>query len=396
MHPGAPCSARTPLAVFTGGGTAGHIIPGLAVIDELRRNGWGAAWIGSRRPAERLLVRAAGVPFYAIPAGKLRRYRSLRNFSDLVVVLAGCLHAVLLLASLRPAVVFAKGSYVSVPPVVAAWLLGIPVVTHESDTTPALATRINATLAHTVLVAFAATRALLPPRLRRRVRVTGNPLRADLESGDAGRARARFAAPDGVPLLLVTGGSSGARAVNDLVYGALPRLTRHWFVVHQTGPAWRAPDEAPLAPQVAARYRPVTFVQDGYADLLAAAELVVSRAGANTLGELAASATPAVLIPLPRTSSRGEQLDNAELFATRGAAVMLAEEQASPAALSDVLDMLRGDYRRRRSMAQAMARLANRDAAQRIAAIVAAAATGRRGETGRASKGSGRRGQSGA
>ena len=365
-----------PLAVFTGGGTAGHIIPGLAVIDELRRRGWRAAWIGSRRPSERELVCAAGVPFHAIPAGKLRRYLSLRNVFDLVMVVAGCLHAVLLLAALRPAVLFAKGSYVSVPPVIAARLLGIPVITHESDTTPALATRINATMAGTVLVAFDATRALLPPRVRSRVCVAGNPLRSGLELGDAQRARARLAVPDGVPLLLVTGGSSGARAVNELIYAALPAVARHWFVVHQTGAAWRPPDGAALPPEVAERYRAVPFVGDGFADLLAAAAVVVSRAGANTLAELAATGTPAVLIPLPRTQSRGEQLANARLFSARGAAVTLAEEHASGAQLIEVLEALRGDPARRAGMARAMAALADRDAARRIAEIVAAAARG--------------------
>ncbi|MDE0228910.1 MAG: undecaprenyldiphospho-muramoylpentapeptide beta-N-acetylglucosaminyltransferase [Spirochaetaceae bacterium] len=359
-----------PLAVFTGGGTAGHIIPGLAVIDELRRHGWQAAWIGSRLPSERELVGAAGVPFHAIPAGKLRRYLSLRNVSDLVLVAAGCARALLLLAVLRPAVVFAKGSYVSVPPVIAARLLGIPVITHESDATPALATRINATMARTVLVAFDATRALLPPRVRGRVRVTGNPLRTGLELGDAARARARLAVPDGMPLLLVTGGSSGARAVNELIHGALPAVARHWFVVHQTGPAWQPPGGG-VPPEAAGRYRAVTFVNEGFADLLAAADVVVSRAGANTLGELAATGTPAVLIPLPRTQSRGEQLANARLFAECGAAVAMLEEQASAAKLLAVLEELRTDPARRAAMGRAMAALADRAAARRIAAIVA-------------------------
>ena len=267
--------------MFTGGGTAGHIIPGLAVIDELRRHGWRAAWIGSRRPAERELVGAAGVPFHAIPAGKLRRYLSLRNLFDLVLVAAGCVHSLALLAALRPAVLFAKGSYVSVPPVIAARLLGIPVITHESDATPALATRINATMARTVLVAFDATRALLPPRLHARVRVTGNPLRTGLELGEAQRARARLAVPDGVPLLLVTGGSSGARAVNELIWAALPGIARHWFVVHQTGAEWRPPGGGALTPETAGRYRALPFVSDGFADLLAAAAVVVSRAGGD-------------------------------------------------------------------------------------------------------------------
>ena len=368
--------ADVPLAVFTGGGTAGHIIPGLAIIRELQTCGWRAAWIGSRRPAERTLVRAARVPFYAIPAGKLRRYYSLRNFADVAAVLAGCLHALLLLARLRPRVVFAKGSYVSVPPVVAARLLGIPVITHESDTTPALATRINASMAHTVLVAFAATRGKLPSRLRRRVRVTGNPLRAGLEQGDAERGRTQVGAPPGLPLLFVTGGSSGARAVNELVWHALPELVRHWFVVHQTGAAWRAPAAAP-PPPLAGRYLALPFVNEGFPDLLAAADVVVSRAGANTLGELAATATPAVLIPLPRTQSRGEQLANAELFAAQGAALVLAEEQTDSASLTAALHELRCDAVRRRRMAGNMARLATRDAAHRIASIVAASAGGR-------------------
>ena len=362
-----------PLAVFTGGGTAGHIIPGLAVIDQLRGRGWRAAWIGSRLPSERELVGAAGVPFHAIPAGKLRRYLSLRNLSDLFMVAAGCVYSLLLLAALRPAVLFAKGSYVSVPPVIAARLLRIPVVTHESDTTPALATRINATMASNVLVAFDATRDLLPPRVRSRVCVAGNPLRTGLESGDAQRVRTRLAVPDGLPVLLVTGGSSGARAVNELIWAALPELVRQWFVVHQTGAAWRAPAAGALPPAVAERYRAVPFVNDGFADLLAAAAVVVSRAGANTLGELAATGTPAVLIPLPRTQSRGEQLANARLFEARGAAVTLDEEGATAAHLVGVLEELRGDADRRSRMARAMAAMTDRGAARRIAEIVAAA-----------------------
>ena len=366
-----------PLAVFTGGGTAGHIIPGLAVIRELQAGGWRAAWIGSRRPAERALVRAAGIPFHGIPAGKLRRYFSLRNVVDVMAVLAGCGHALILLLRLRPVVLFAKGSFVSVPPVVAARLLGIPVVTHESDATPALATRINATMARAVLVAFAPTRALLPVRVRRRVQVTGNPLRAGLRQGDAGRARARFQVPEGVPLLLVTGGSSGARALNELVWAALPALARHWFVVHQTGRAWRprqAPHRHPAAVQ--ARYRALPFVADGFADLLAAADLVVCRAGANTLGELAATATPAVLLPLPRSASRGEQLANARLFADRGAALVLAEERVDGAALAAVVDRLRCDTGRRQKMSRGMAGLATAGAVRSIARIVAVQARG--------------------
>ena len=363
-----------PLAVFTGGGTAGHIIPGLAVIQELQAGGWRAAWIGTRRPAERELVHAAGIPYYGIPAGKLRRYLSLRNLTDVVAVLAGCVHALILLLRLRPAVLFAKGSFVSVPPVVAARLLGIPVVTHESDTTPALATRINATMARTVLVAFAATRELLPARLQGRVQVTGNPLRAGLARGDAARARARFQVPEGVPLLLVTGGSSGARALNELVQAALPALTRRWFVVHQTGSAWQPQPGRTAADDRAlrGRYRAVPFVSAGFPDLLAAADLVVSRAGANTLGELAATGTPAVLLPLPRTASRGEQLANARLFAQRRAAVVLDEEdRADAAALVALLEALHDDPDRRRQMSRGMRTLATADAVPLIARIVA-------------------------
>ena len=158
--------------------------------------------------------------------------------------------------------------------------------------------------------------------------------------------------PAGVPLLLVTGGSSGARTINELVHAALPAIARHWFVVHQTGAAWQPLPGGALAPEVAERYRAAPFVRDGFADLLAAADVVVSRAGANTLGELAATGTPAVLIPLPRTQSRGEQLANARLFAERGAAVTMTEEHASAAKLVEALDELRADPARRAAMAR--------------------------------------------
>ena len=157
-------SKKRTLVAFTGGGTAGHIIPGFAVIDELRVNGWEVFWIGSRSLAEKELVLSEKIEFYGIPAGKLRRYFSIKNFFDLFLFVVGFVVSFFILLRLRPTVLFAKGSYVSVPPVLSAKILKIPIITHESDLTPALATKINAYFAKLIIVSFDNTRNFFPEK----------------------------------------------------------------------------------------------------------------------------------------------------------------------------------------------------------------------------------------
>jgi UDP-N-acetylglucosamine--N-acetylmuramyl-(pentapeptide) pyrophosphoryl-undecaprenol N-acetylglucosamine transferase len=310
----------SPVIAFAGGGTAGHVFPGLAVAARLGRR---VVWIGSSRGVEKQLVAEAGIEFRGIPAGKLRRYLSIRNLTDILATAAGVLASLRILSREKPALLFSKGGFVSVPPVFAAWLRGIPAWTHESDFDPGLATRINLRFCERVLVSFPETLEDLPAAYRAKAVVTGNPVRAEMYSAQPGRGRAFVGAPEEVPLILVMGGSLGSSSINSLVRSSLRRLLSRFFVVHQTGAREYAAGEA------SARYFPAPFFRGELPDLMAAADLVVSRAGANSLAEIAALGKASLLIPLPARSSRGDQLRNAEMFRSRGASVVLPEEGAT-------------------------------------------------------------------
>ena len=312
-------SAPAPIA-FAGGGTAGHVFPGLAVAAELHRR---VVWLGSARGVEKGLVEEAGVEFRGIPAGKLRRYFSLRNLLDVLSTVAGIAASFVALRRIRPALLFSKGGFVSVPPVVAAWLCGIPSWTHESDFDPGLATRINLRFCEKVLVSFPQTVDYLPAAFRAKAVVTGNPVRSSLYAADALRGRRFLGCDDAAPLLFVIGGSLGSSFINGLVAQARDRLLARFFVVHQMGAAEYAPSDCK-------GYRTAAFFKAELPDVMAAADLVIGRAGANTLAELAALGKPSLLIPLSTAGSRGDQLRNAEMFRSRGAAVVLAEGDAHP------------------------------------------------------------------
>jgi UDP-N-acetylglucosamine--N-acetylmuramyl-(pentapeptide) pyrophosphoryl-undecaprenol N-acetylglucosamine transferase len=197
--------------VFTGGGTAGHVFPGVAVIDALEKR-WQLriVWIGSKGGVERRLLENLSLAYLSVPSGKWRRYLSLLNFADLFRVVAGFVRCLLFFFKVRPLLVFSKGGYVSVPPVLAAKLLRIPVFTHESDLSPGLATRINARFSERILTSFDATRSFFPPRLARRVLLTGNPIREFLRRGDPDEGRRLLGCPQGRLILLILGGSQGS------------------------------------------------------------------------------------------------------------------------------------------------------------------------------------------
>ncbi|MBN2353382.1 MAG: undecaprenyldiphospho-muramoylpentapeptide beta-N-acetylglucosaminyltransferase [Spirochaetales bacterium] len=348
---------------FTGGGTAGHVFPGIAVCRTLReKTDAEIFWIGSRAGMEKRLAAAAGIAYRGIPAGKLRRYPSLKNLFDVWRVLAGFFRSFFVLISLRPSLLFSKGGYVSVPPVLAARLLGIPIITHESDFDPGLATRINARCAEKILLSYPETARYFSSRLRAKVVVTGNPVRAAILSGDAARGRELVGCPAVLPLVLTLGGSLGSAAVNDLVSSIAQRLCRRAFLVHQTG---RAGDSTAGLPHD--RYFARPFFSEELPHLLAAAALVISRAGANTLWELAAAGKPSILIPLPEKKSRGDQIRNARVFEDAGAAVVLDEEKVRPADLLAIVEKLLDNNDSLRRMADEARRLFVSDSSERIA-----------------------------
>ncbi len=351
---------ETQVVAITGGGTAGHVFPGIAVAENLDCR---VLWIGSTHGVEGKLVRDAGIDFHGIPAGKLRRYLSLRNVTDVARVLAGVFASLRILRRERPSLLFSKGGFVSVPPVVAARLCGIPAFTHESDFDPGLATRINLRFCEKVFVSFPETIDFLPLRYREKAVVTGNPVRRSLCSGDGARGRALVGCDSRAPFILVMGGSLGSSFINSLVSSVAGRLAEKYFVVHQTG-------ERDFAPSRLARYFTAPFISEGLPDIMAAADLVVCRSGANTLAELAATGKPMMLIPLPSSGSRGDQLRNAQVFSRAGAATVLQEERATAESFLSAVDSLLGNPQKLKEMGALARTLARGDAAADIARLI--------------------------
>ncbi len=362
---------------FTGGGTGGHVYPGLAVIEALRERWSGRiVWIGSGKEVERAAVEAAGVEFFSVPSGKLRRSLSLRNVADAFKVAAGYLASRRLLKRLKPLVLFSKGGYVSVAPCLAAASLGIPYFTHESDVSPGLATRINARKASGIVLSWEASLAFLSDEQKERALVAGNPVRKAMRNGDAARGRSWLGFDDALPVVLVLGGSQGARQVNGLIEAILPDLSGKAAVAHQTGAG-----NAPLR-EADAGYKGFEFVHGELADLMAAADIIVGRAGAGTVWESSANGKPMVLIPLAGYGTRGDQVENARLLEEAGAAIALVGDDAAPGRLREAVLELAGSPAKRSTMAEAARRAAKPGAAALIAEFLlkqaSAAAAGRK------------------
>ncbi|MDR3172108.1 MAG: undecaprenyldiphospho-muramoylpentapeptide beta-N-acetylglucosaminyltransferase [Treponema sp.] len=351
---------------FAGGGTGGHIYPGLAVASYLQKQGdYRIFWIGSHTGMDKAIVSEAGFEFFGIPSGKLRRYVSLQNLADVFKVGAGFFAARNILKREKPALLFSKGGFVSVPPCAAAAALGIPVYTHESDFSPGLATKLNSRFAHTIFTAYQDTAAFFPPSCQARIILSGNPVRAEFRAADPALGRAFLKVGADERLLLVLGGSQGAREINELVWKSLPELTKHYVVVHQTGPA-QALDTQPTE-----RYRPYPYIRGELPHVIAAAELVLGRSGAGTVWECATLGRPMVLIPLHGSGTRGDQVENARFFEKAGAAKVLLGEAPEtgigPDALIQQVASLAGDLETRSAMAAAAWRIGAVDGAKTIA-----------------------------
>ena len=353
--------------LFTGGGSAGHVVPCMPLIERLRDNSVDVSFVGSRTGLEERLVAPLGVRYRGISAGKLRRYWSIENVRDVGRIFAGIVASWRILGELKPDVVFSKGGFVSFPVVFAAWLRRIPVVAHESDMTPGLANRLALPFADVVCTTFAAThfgRSRVPREH------TGTPLRKTLLSASAERGRRAVGVPLGMPVLLVVGGSLGAERLNRIVHATLPRLTNNYFVAHVCGPG-RTNAEL----EGTNNYRQFEFVSDGWGDLLAAADVVVSRAGANSLYELVVLRKPNVLVPLTLQASRGDQLENARYAEAQGWSKVIEEEVLSPERLRGALEELRANVTTQRS---ALARAALGDGTDAVLRVIDQVARRRR------------------
>jgi UDP-N-acetylglucosamine--N-acetylmuramyl-(pentapeptide) pyrophosphoryl-undecaprenol N-acetylglucosamine transferase len=322
--------------VIAGGGTGGHVQPAIAVSEVLRqRTDVQLTWIGSSTGVEKDSAREREIPFRAIPTGKLRRYFSLRTIADAFRIPAGILRARLHIGEIRPDVIFSTGGFVSVPTVVAGWLAGIPVVTHEQTATIGLANKINARVADRVALAYQGTRELIPFASDRIV-VTGNPVRSELHDGNSERARQDLGFPEKMPVIYVTGGSLGAQALNATIRSIIPGLVHKTCIIHQCGPAAMNGDyprlletRAGLPAELQHRYVVRELIGRELADIYSLADLVIGRSGGGTVAELALLGKPSILIPLPGTSS-DEQTRNARILADAGAAILIPQLELSP------------------------------------------------------------------
>lgn len=319
--------------ILTGGGSAGHVTPNIALLPYLRAQGCEIHYIGlAGSIEEKLISEQRDVKFHAIESGKFRRYFSLKNLSDPFKVLKGISQSKKLMKSLQPDVVFSKGGFVSVPVVIAA-KGKTTVICHESDYTPGLANRIAGRFADTICVTFEDTLEHLGKKRSAAVH-TGTPIRRELFSGKRERGL-QFLGFDGKkPIILIMGGSLGAAALNDGVRAALPKLTKQFDIVHLCGKGKL--DESISCPG----YRQYEYIGRELPDLLAATELVVSRAGANAVFEFLALGIPALLVPLPLGASRGDQILNAEYVRKKGYAAVLPQEELTPEVLVDRVNEL--------------------------------------------------------
>lgn len=309
--------------VLTGGGTAGHVMPHLALLPLFEEKKWEVFYIGTSG-IEKQIIQQQGMPFFTISAGKLRRYMSFKNLLDVFRLFLGICQAFGILLKIKPQMVFSKGGFVSVPVAVAAWVLGIPVVTHESDVTPGLANKILTPFSKRVLCAFPKTLSYLPAS---KSRLVGLPVREDLRFGSKknGYLVCGFNPLDQRPVILIMGGSQGADKINQAIFALLDDLLPQYRLVHLTGKG----KSKSLALD---GYKSFEFVGEELKDLLAIADFAIARAGANSIFELLDLAIPMLLIPL-EAGSRGDQIKNAEAFAESGYATVLRESLLSPKTL---------------------------------------------------------------
>lgn len=378
--------------LVTGGGSSGHISPALAVIaavNELAANDqcppvqW--LYLGGKRGLEEKLVAAAGVPFFGVETGKLRRYVSRENLTDLGRIPVGVAQSLKQVRSFHPDAVFATGGYVAVPPVMAARMLGVPILIHEQTVQIGLANRITARCATRIAVAFESALEELTPPQRKRAFVVGNPVRKEVFGGDAvrGAAWAGFAPEEAaLPTLYVTGGSQGARVINRAVEAALPQLLQFAKIIHQCGeqPVGGEQDfdrlekaAAPLEAGLRRRYFLTRFVRGEINDVFAAADLVVSRAGAGTISEICALGKPALYVPLVPTGG-DEQTRNAAMCVGAGAARVIKQGELTGDTLVAAVRTLLQDKSKLEAMGAAAKTLARPGAAGELAhALVALA-----------------------
>ncbi|MGN1167264.1 MAG: undecaprenyldiphospho-muramoylpentapeptide beta-N-acetylglucosaminyltransferase [Lachnospiraceae bacterium] len=329
--------------ILTGGGTAGHVTPNIALLPRLKELQYDIHYIGSYNGIEKELIEQFGIPYHGIATGKLRRYFSVQNFTDPFRVLKGMNDAKKLVKILKPDVIFSKGGFVSVPVVLAGKRCHVPTIIHESDMTPGLANKISLSAATKVCCNFPETLQYLPEG---KAVLTGSPIRQELLSGDKYKAREFLGFTSDKPVILVVGGSLGAVAVNNAVRSILPELLKSYQVIHLCGRG--KVDESLKGLEGYAQFE---YIKEELKDLFALTDVVISRAGANAICELLALHKPNLLIPLSASASRGDQILNARSFERQGFSMVLEEEMLSDEVLLGAINNL---YKNREQYITAM------------------------------------------
>lgn len=315
--------------ILTGGGTAGHVTPNIALLPGLREADFDITYIGSYNGIEKQLLKEQKIPYYGISSGKLRRYFDIKNFSDPLKVIKGFGQSIRLMRKLKPDIVFSKGGFVSVPVILAAKFCHVPSIIHESDLTPGLANKLAIPNAAKVCCNFPETLKYLPED---KAVLTGSPIRSELLTGNKENARRLCSFTKEKPVLFIVGGSSGSKFINDTIRGLLPELLKTYQVIHMCG---KGNIEAAL--DRTAGYKQFEYIGKELNDIFALADLVISRAGANSICELLALHKPNILIPLSANASRGDQILNAQSFEKQGFSVVIEEEIITPDKLLNII-----------------------------------------------------------
>lgn len=346
--------------VMTGGGTAGHVTPNIALMPALKEAGYDIHYIGSYNGIEKGLIEALDVPYTGIDSGKLRRYFDIKNFSDPFRVVKGFAQAVGLMHKIKPDVVFSKGGFVSVPVVLAAKTCGIPAIIHESDITPGLANKIAIKGAKKVCCNFPETLKYLPSD---KAVLTGSPIRRELLSGNKDKAYKLCNFPsEKKPVLLIIGGSLGSKTINEAVRKVLPELLKDFHIIHLCG---KGNLDESLVGTVG--YAQFEYANEELTDMLALADLAISRAGANSICELLALHKPNILIPLSAAASRGDQILNANSFEKQGFSYVIKEEDVTDEVL---LSAVKEVYKNRQKYIDAMSNSGQMDSIATIIELI--------------------------
>lgn len=345
--------------ILTGGGTAGHVTPNIALLPSLAAAGYQVTYIGSYTGIEKQLIEDLGITYYGISSGKLRRYKSWKNLTDPFRVIAGYFQSRKLIRKIKPDIVFSKGGFVSVPVVLAASHKHIPVIIHESDMTPGLANKIAMRGATKICCNFPETLKYLP---KDKAVLTGSPIRHELLLGNKPAGLKLCGFNTSKPIILVVGGSTGAVKVNNAVRTILPELLKKYQVVHLCG---KGKTDASL--NGIDGYIQFEYISDQMRDLFAISDIVISRAGANAICELLALRKPNILIPLSANASRGDQILNANSFKEHGYSSVMTEEEITPEKLLAAVDDL---YKNRQKYIDAMDSSPQSEAVDKIMALI--------------------------